>query len=52
MTYDEAMERFGNDGADLRFGMELKDVTDVAKQTEFKVFRTTAEEGGCVRGIK
>ena len=51
MTYDEAMERFGHDAPDLRFGMELKDVTDVAKETEFKVFRATADDGGRVRGI-
>ncbi len=51
MTYDEAMERFGHDAPDLRFGMEIVDCTDLAKQAEFRVFRATAEEGGRVRGI-
>lgn len=51
MTYDEAMERFGHDAPDLRFGMELIDVSDLAKEAEFRVFRDTAEQGGRVRGI-
>ncbi len=51
MTYDEAMERFGHDAPDLRFGMELVDVTDLAREAEFRVFRGTAESGGRVRGI-
>ncbi len=51
MTYDEAMERFGHDAPDLRFGMELVDVSDLAKEAEFRVFRDTAEQGGRVRGI-
>ncbi len=51
MTYDEAMERFGHDAPDLRFGMELIDLTDLAKEAEFKVFRGTADAGGRVRGI-
>ncbi|MCA9175886.1 MAG: aspartate--tRNA ligase [Planctomycetales bacterium] len=52
MTYDEAMRRFGHDAPDLRFGMELVDCTDLAKQTEFRVFRETADGGGFVRGIR
>jgi aspartyl-tRNA synthetase len=51
MTYDEAMERFGHDAPDLRFGMELIDVTDLAKEAGFRVFRDTAESGGRVRGV-
>jgi aspartyl-tRNA synthetase len=51
MTYDEAMERFGHDAPDLRFGMELVDITELAKQAEFVVFRGCAEAGGRVRGI-
>ncbi|MBR5758486.1 MAG: aspartate--tRNA ligase [Thermoguttaceae bacterium] len=52
ITYDEAMERFGHDAPDLRFGMELKDVTEIAKTVDFKVFRSVAEsKGGRVRGI-
>ncbi len=51
MTYDEAMERFGHDAPDLRYGMELVDLTDLAGQTEFRVFRQPADSGGRVRGI-
>jgi aspartyl-tRNA synthetase len=51
MTYDEAMERFGHDAPDLRFGMELTDLTDIAKESEFKVFRGVADAGNRVRGI-
>ena len=51
MTYDEAMRRFGHDAPDLRYGMELVDLTDLAKETEFRVFRGTADSGGFVRGL-
>jgi aspartyl-tRNA synthetase len=51
MTYDEAMERFGHDAPDLRFGMELIDLTDLARESEFQIFRNTAEAGNRVRGI-
>jgi aspartyl-tRNA synthetase len=51
LTYKEAMERFGTDKPDLRFGLELKDVSEIARESEFKVFRRTVETGGSVRGI-
>jgi aspartyl-tRNA synthetase len=51
MTYAEAMDRFGNDKPDTRFGLELRDLTAVAKTTEFKVFRSIAEAGGLLKGI-
>ncbi len=51
MTYDEAMERFGHDAPDLRYGMELTDCTDLAGETDFRVFRGVADSGGRVRGI-
>jgi len=51
MTYDEAMNRYGHDAPDLRFGMELIDCTDIAAQCEFRVFRSVADSGGKVRGI-
>jgi aspartyl-tRNA synthetase len=51
MTYDEAMQRFGHDAPDLRFGLELVDITDLAAQSEFRVFRAAAESGQKVRGI-
>ncbi|MCE5267769.1 MAG: aspartate--tRNA ligase [Planctomycetaceae bacterium] len=51
MSYDEAMNRFGHDAPDLRFGMELIDVSDLAAKAEFKVFRGAVEAGGRVRGI-
>jgi aspartyl-tRNA synthetase len=51
MTYAEAMERFGSDKPDIRFGMELQNVTDVVKDCDFVVFRGAVEQGGSVRGI-
>ena len=51
MTYDEAMQRFGHDAPDLRFGMELIDCTDLAGEAEFRVFRAAADAGEHVRGI-
>jgi aspartyl-tRNA synthetase len=51
MTYDEAMERFGHDAPDLRYGMELVDITDLAAEAEFRVFRSVAESNGRVRGF-
>ncbi len=51
MTYDEAMDRFGHDAPDLRFGMELVDCTALAGESEFRVFRAVADAGGRVRGI-
>ncbi len=49
MTYTEAMQRFGHDAPDLRFGMEIVDCTDLAKEADFRVFRSVAESGGFVR---
>ncbi len=51
MPYAEAMDRFGSDKPDTRFGMELCDVTDVFKQTEFAVFKSAIEAGGSIRLI-
>ena len=51
MTWQEAMDRFGSDKPDLRFGMELKDVSDVVKDCGFGVFTGALENGGSVRGI-
>lgn len=51
MTYADAMRRFGSDAPDLRFGLEIVDVTSVAAKTEFRVFRGTADAGNFVRGI-
>lgn len=51
MTWKEAMDRFGSDKPDLRFGMELKDVSDVVKDSGFAVFKGALESGGSVRGI-
>lgn len=51
MTWIEAMNRFGSDKPDLRFGMELKDLSDVVKDSEFAVFKNALEAGGSVRGI-
>lgn len=51
MTWQEAMDRFGSDKPDIRFGMELKNVTDTVKDCEFVVFKSAIENGGTVRGI-
>lgn len=51
MTWQEAMDRFGSDKPDTRFGMELKDVSDVVKGCGFGVFTGALENGGTVRGI-
>lgn len=51
ITYKEAMERFGSDKPDVRFGMELKYLNDVVKDSDFKVFKDAIESGGDVRAI-
>ncbi|WP_136795434.1 MULTISPECIES: aspartate--tRNA ligase [Desulfosediminicola] len=51
MSYDESMSRFGTDRPDTRFGLELIDLTDIAKECSFKVFRSIADGGGTVRAI-
>ncbi|HEX6304428.1 MAG TPA: aspartate--tRNA ligase [Anaerolineales bacterium] len=51
LRYQEAMDRFGKDNPDLRFGMELQDITDLAKGSGFKVFESAAENGGHIRGL-
>ena len=51
MTWIDAMNRFGSDKPDLRFGMELTDVSEVVKDCEFAVFKGALEQGGSVRGI-
>ena len=51
MTWQEAMDRYGSDKPDTRFGMELVNVTDVVKDSEFVVFKGAIENGGTVRGI-
>lgn len=51
LTWREAMDRFGSDKPDMRFGMELKNVSEAVKDCEFVVFRSALENGGSVRGI-
>lgn len=51
MQYSEAMDRFGCDRPDVRFGMELVDLTDIVKNSGFKVFSSVASTGGCVKAI-
>ena len=51
LTYAEAMERYGSDKPDLRYGLELRDISDIATQTKFAVFQSALAEGGVVRGI-
>ena len=51
MTWQEAMDRYGSDKPDIRFGMELRDVTEAVKDSKFAVFKGAIENGGTVRGI-
>lgn len=51
MPWKEAMERYGCDRPDVRFGMELVDITDIVKNSGFKVFSTVAQQGGVVKAI-
>ena len=51
MTYAEAMDRFGLDRPDLRFGLELKDISDIIKDSGFKVFADAVKKGGMVKAI-
>ncbi len=52
MSWDEAMDRFGTDKPDLRFGMELQDISEFVKGSDFKVFTSVLESGGQIKVIK
>jgi len=52
LTYYEAMEKYGTDRPDLRFGLEMEDITDVVKETSFQVFKKSIDDGGIVKCIK
>jgi len=52
LTYQEALTRFGKDNPDIRFGMELVDITDLAASSGFRVFESVVSSGGYVRGFK
>lgn len=52
MPYKEALLRFGSDKPDMRFGMEISDITEIFKNTAFKVFETIIKEGGAIRALK
>ena len=51
LTWEEAMNRFGSDKPDTRFGLELKDFTEALRHSQFKVFSTAIQKGGVVKGI-
>jgi len=51
LTYQETLDRFGKDNPDIRFGFELKDISDLAPKSGFRVFSDTIEKGGLVKGI-
>ena len=51
LSYAEAMERYGTDKPDLRFGLEIADLTDIAGETNFSIFRSVVGDGGKVKGI-
>lgn len=51
LTYDEAMSRYGSDKPDLRFGMEIEDLSEIVSTCDFKVFKDAVSKGGSVRGI-
>jgi aspartyl-tRNA synthetase len=52
LTYQDAMARFGTDRPDVRFGMELRDVSDLAERSDFKVFKEAIASGGAVKAIR
>lgn len=52
LTYQESMEKYGCDRPDIRFGLEMQDITDIVKETEFQVFAKPIEDGGIVKCIK
>jgi aspartyl-tRNA synthetase len=52
ISYKDAMERYGRDNPDLRFGMELKDITDIVRESDLKLFKETASTGGIVKAVK
>lgn len=52
LSFEEAMLRYGSDKPDLRYGLEISDLTDVFSKSEFKVFREIANSDGCIRGLK
>ncbi len=52
MSYDEALENYGSDKPDLRFGMRFVDLTDIFVNTEFSVFKSVCETGGVIKAIK
>jgi aspartyl-tRNA synthetase len=51
LTYSEAMEKYGSDKPDLRFGLEIRDISDIAAKTEFSIFKSVVASGGKVKGI-
>ncbi len=51
LKYDDAMLRYGTDKPDLRYGLEIRDISDIAESTEFGLFRSSLDAGGSVRGI-
>ncbi|MHC4455815.1 MAG: aspartate--tRNA ligase [Planctomycetota bacterium] len=51
ITFKEAMDNYGTDRPDMRFGMKLQDITDIAKESSFKIFTSAIEKGGVVKGL-
>ncbi len=51
LSYREAMEKYGTDKPDIRFGLEIKDISDIAANTDFQVFRSVLDNNGQVKGI-
>jgi aspartyl-tRNA synthetase len=51
LTYAEAMDRYGSDKPDLRYGLEFVDISDIASRTDFQVFKGAIEQGGQVKGL-
>jgi len=52
ISYEDAMERYGKDNPDMRFGMELKDITDIVRESDLKLFQETSLTGGIVKAVK